>query len=345
MGPLVVFEDGEDREALLEAWWTHVIYHGSLRGVGNSHNAYSIDVRDFGRRLSREWRQVRSSGDGGASVEIARTVAAGDGDPEATEEDIGVPRIDIPQIRQLTSIFRAEENAETFRRLARRRWEEGHLDAVLATNMVSVGLDVARLAVMIVNGQPLTTAEYIQASSRVGRGDIPGLVFANYYRNQARSLSHYENFRPYHESFYRFVEPTSVTPYTFQVRSRALHAALVIALRHACRDLRDNKAAGSFNRKSRRVQAVVETLKRRCERADPQRAEETAHHIDRLVERWCDEAHYWAEEKCQLNYRVPDNEKTPERLLYSHDDRRRGLWPTLHSMRNVEDTGVLKYGG
>ena len=345
MGPLVVFEDGEDREALLEAWWTHVIYHGSLRGVGNSHNAYSIDVRDFGRRLSREWRQVRSSGDGGASVEIARTVAAGDGDPEATEEDIGVPRIDIPQIRQLTSIFRAEENAETFRRLARRRWEEGHLDAVLATNMVSVGLDVARLAVMIVNGQPLTTAEYIQASSRVGRGDIPGLVFANYYRNQARSLSHYENFRPYHESFYRFVEPTSVTPYTFQVRSRALHAALVIALRHACRDLRDNKAAGSFNRKCRRVQAVVETLKRRCERADPQRAEETAHHIDRLVERWCDEAHHWAKEKCQLNYRVSDNEKTPERLLYSHDDRRRGLWPTLHSMRNVEDTGVLKYGG
>ena len=80
--------------------------------------------------------------------------------------------------------------------------------------MVSVGLDVARLALMVVNGQPLTTAEYIQASSRVGRAGVPGLVFANYYRHQARSLSHYESFRPYHESFYRFVEPSSVTPFT-----------------------------------------------------------------------------------------------------------------------------------
>ena len=114
--------------------------------------------------------------------------------------------------------------------------------------MVSVGLDVARLALMIVNGQPLTTAEYIQASSRVGRADVPGLVFANYYRHQARSLSHYESFRPYHESFYRFVEPSSVTPQTYQVRSRALHAALVIAVRHVCVHLRSNTSAGQFDK-------------------------------------------------------------------------------------------------
>ena len=113
---------------------------------------------------------------------------------------------------------------------------------------------------MIVNGQPLTTAEYIQASSRVGRADVPGMVFANYYRHQARSLSHYETFRPYHESFYRFVEPSSVTPHTWQVRSRALHAALVIAVRHVCADLRSNTSAGHFDQNSPEVRAVVAEL-------------------------------------------------------------------------------------
>jgi len=93
--------------------------------------------------------------------------------------------------------------------------------------MVATGLDVSRLALMIMNGQPITTAEYIQASSRVGRGDVAGIVFANYYKDQARSLSHYENFYPYHQSFYRHVEPTSITPYTHQARRRALHAGLI----------------------------------------------------------------------------------------------------------------------
>ena len=124
--------------------------------------------------------------------------------------------------------------------------------------MISVGLDVARLALMIINGQPLTTAEYIQASSRVGRSEVPGLVFANYYRNQARSLSHYESFRPYHEAFYRFVEPTSVTPYTYQARLRALHAALVIVMRHAGLGLLRNNTAADFDPDNPRVAEAVE---------------------------------------------------------------------------------------
>ena len=207
--------------------------------------------------------------------------------------------------------------------------------------MISVGVDVDRLALMVVNGQPLTTAEYIQASSRIGRADVPGLVFANYYRHQARSLSHYENFRPYHESFYRFVEPTSVTPFTYQVRKRALHAALVIALRHGCDAWSDNDAAGKFDKDHPEVQAVVEALKRRCRAAAAETGEETATHLDRLVDEWADEAA--RSPKRGLQYHCRD--KSQDSLLVSFEDALGGRWKTLNSMRNVEDTAVLEAGG
>ena len=197
---------------------------------------------------------------------------------------------------------------------------------------------------MIVNGQPLTTAEYIQATSRVGRADVPGLVVTNYYRHQARSLSHYESFRPYHESFYRFVEPGSVTPHTWQVRTRALHAALVIALRHVCKDLRSNTSAGHFDQDSPEVRAVIDELKRRCERAaaEPVQGHDTASHLDRLARQWHDEARRCGQERRQLDYQAPASEKNADRLLYTHGESRPGLWATLHSMRNVEGSGSLR---
>ena len=331
-GPQAVFDGDSDPDDLLDAWWTLVVYHGSLKGVGNSHNAFVTDVRDFGRRLTGELREAR------------RTGSAGESEDAAGEVDSPSDRFGNPRVAQLTSRRTAQDNAETFERLAHPRGEGDCLDAVLATNMVSVGLDVARLALMIVNGQPLTTAEYIQASSRVGRADVPGLVFANYYRHQARSLSHYETFRPYHESFYRFVEPSSVTPHTWQVRSRALHAALVIAVRHVCADLRSNTSAGNFDQDSPEVRAVIAELKRRCERAaaEPGQGRDTASHLDRLAGEWHDEARRCELEPRQLNYQAPNNERNADRLLYTHGESRRGLWATLNSMRNVEGTGSLK---
>ena len=321
--PPAVFDGHPDRDALLDAWWTQVIYHGSLKGVGNSHNAFMTDVRDFGRWLT------------GGSEEQPDNEHAPDGTAR---------RLQDARVAQLTSRRPAEENAETFQRLMRCREADGCLDAVLATNMISVGLDVARLALMIVNGQPLTTAEYIQATSRVGRGDVPGLIFANYYRHQARSLSHYESFRPYHESFYRFVEPSSVTPFTHQVRSRALHAALVISLRHTCADLRGNASAGHFDRNAPEVRAAIAELERRCGHAadDSGQRFDTERHLQRLVQQWHDEARRCEQGRRQLKYQTPDSERNANRLLYAHGEPRTGLWATLHSMRNVEGTGALR---
>ena len=330
--PQMLFEDDVNQDALLDAWWTQVIYHGSLKGVGNSHNVFVTDVRDFGERLAGELGEARAAG------------VDGNRDAAATNQDGFPARLRNARIAQLTSRRTAAENAETFQRLASTREQNDCLDTVLATNMVSVGLDVARLALMIVNGQPLTTGEYIQATSRVGRGEVPGLVVVNYYRHQPRSLSHYESFRPYHESFYRFVEPGSVTPFTVQVRTRALHAALVIALRHACVDLRRNTAAGKFDRHAPEVVAALDALKRRCARAADGTGQgaDTAAHIERLADEWHDEAGRCKQARRQLSYQAGAYDKSADRLLYAHGALHPGLWATLNSMRNVEGTGALR---
>ena len=317
LAPEVVFADQEDRDVLTEAWWTQVVYHGSIKGVGNSHNAFSNDVREYLRRYAEEVNETNP-------------------DPKNILEGR------TPRIAQLTSLSSAADNARTFARLEKSRNDPACLDAVLATNMISVGLDVARLALMIVNGQPLTTGEYIQATSRVGRAEVPGVVFTNYYRDQARSLSHYENFYPYHESFYRFVEPTSVTPYTYQARLRALHAALVIAVRHSCTHFLENPKAGSFDPKNEHVAKGIETLKNRCRQADNGRTKEKGRHIDNLVCEWKKEVQECKALKRQLNYQVQNKDTSTNRLMHNHDDKIKGLWETLQSMRNVEDTALLK---
>jgi len=329
--PEQLFSQQEDRELLQDAWWTMVVYHGSLKGVGISHNALNINVSEYWTRYLGE-----------ATHRMRHDPNRGENDSTNTPKKTDRLVKFMGGIAQLTSISSPEENALTFRRLEQPKTDSQCLDAVLATNMISVGLDVSRLAVMIINGQPLTTAEYIQASSRVGRGLVPGIVLTNYYRDQARSLSHYESFRPYHESFYRFVEPSSITPYTYQARQRALHAALVIAVRHCCSGLKGNQTAGGFEPDSPDVKRVINLLTLRCSRADPVHAIDVENHLQLLVEQWENEALRCRQDRRRLDYQAPSNNNATDRLLYTHDDRIKGLWSTLQSMRNVENTALLK---
>jgi hypothetical protein len=331
--PEALFADAaSDRDALLDAWWTLLVYHGSLKGVGVSRNALR-EIEERIERLQREWQEQRSAGDT-PGLEPQQAVQARADDAPRWRQQLA------ERLTQLTSQMSADENARGFERLAKTRDDPDGLDLALATNMVSVGLDVPRLALMVINGQPLTTAEYIQASSRVGRGDVPGIVVANYYRDQARSLSHYEDFRAYHEAFYRFVEPTSVTPYTYQARLRALHAALVIAVRHGSDNLTANERAQAFDPNEPETGKLIEELIARCRRADEDRGDETAAHIHRLVAQWADTARRAGEQRQRLVYSGRDRRDL--RLLYSHGDRVTGEWVTLHNMRNVENTSLIK---
>jgi len=201
---------------------------------------------------------------------------------------------------------------------------------------------------MIINGQPLTTAEYIQSSSRVGRSEVPGIIVANYYRHQARSLSHYEDFRSYHQSFYRYVEPTSVTPYTRQARKRALHAALVIVLRHSRNlGLLTNDSAINFDRHNHSIQKAVETLSRRCRSAisDVVLHEATLCNLNELIEEWEELVGRCNNERERLVYRGDSSNKSGARLLYGNNDKIIGHWLTLNSMRNVEDNALSVSSG
>ncbi|HRI08052.1 MAG TPA: helicase-related protein, partial [Nannocystaceae bacterium] len=139
---------------------------------------------------------------------------------------------------ELTSRVPTDQVKETKRRLDARRTqtEDAPLDVVLASNMISVGLDVDRLGLMVVAGQPKTTSEYIQATSRVGRS-YPGLVVTCLNASRPRDRSHYERFAAYHESFYREVEATSVTPFSLQTLGRGMVGTLITMIRHGLLDM------------------------------------------------------------------------------------------------------------
>ena len=138
------------------------------------------------------------------------------------------------EVVELTSRVSTDKVAEARRRLEARFHEHERVDCAIATNMISVGLDIPRLGLMVVLGQPKTHAEYIQATSRVGRDDErPGLVVTLLNIHKPRDRSHYERFRHYHETFYRSVEVASVTPFSARALDRGFAGALVALARHA----------------------------------------------------------------------------------------------------------------
>ena len=137
------------------------------------------------------------------------------------------------EVLELTSRVSTSDVAKARRRLGAPFHSPERVDCAIATNMISVGLDIPRLGLMVVLGQPKTHAEYIQATSRVGRDDQrPGLIVTMLSINKPRDRSHYERFRHYHETFYRSVEVTSVTPFSSGALDHGFAGTLVTMARH-----------------------------------------------------------------------------------------------------------------
>src|SRR5205823_11185976 len=138
------------------------------------------------------------------------------------------------------------------------------LDVLRATNMISVGVDVPRLGLMVLAGQPKTTAEYIQATSRVGRKHL-GLVCTVFNWARPRDLSHYETFEHYHATFYKHVEPLSVTPFSPGALQRGLAGLLVSLVRLRRMEFNTNEAASRIQASDPYVQDAIAAICRRAE--------------------------------------------------------------------------------
>lgn len=190
-------------EADRNGYWTNLNFLNSLRELGNTVSLIQSDIPDYLTGLRRR-------------------------------EDLASPR--WPRIpMELTSRRRSDDIPKAIEQLQLPYGEPGCVDICLASNIIEVGVDIDRLALMTIVGQPKTTAQYIQVSGRVGRQPwrSPGLVLTIYGAAKPRDRSHYERFRTYHQRLYAQVEPTSVTPFAAPVLKRALHAAAVSHIRQS----------------------------------------------------------------------------------------------------------------
>lgn len=304
-----------------DAYWTILGYFNSLRVLGAAYIQSVDDVPDrikvVARRHGTEMRMTR--------------------DP-----------------RELTSRKKSSEIPNELAYLQTPYPVPTAPDVVLATNMISVGVDVDRLGLMAIMGQPQTTSEYIQASSRVGR-KYPGLVFTLYNASRSRDLSHYESFTSYHRALYKQVEATGATPFAPRALDRGLHGVLTILARHTTPGAAADKSVG-IPVDSDTLDGVSEVIiKRAMAVGDEEAAASVAASLRELTTMWADA---WRDREILQYPRWPfqstdvkslltvagattKNDKTGETLAETFPPGE-VPWPTLTSLRNVDSESTLK---
>lgn len=212
------------------------------------------------------------------------------------------------------------------------------LDTAVATNMIAVGMDVDRLGLMVVTGQPKQNSEYIQATSRIGRA-YPGLVVTLYNAYRPRDLSHYENFTGYHAQLYRFVEGTTATPFSARARDRVLHALVISAIRLLYPEMANNENARAIGTLSpEQIDAVKEMILNRIKIVKPSARADAGDEIDEFIGWWKRKA----AESIPLFYRA--DPKKYNILINPYDKPHEDNYkPTLQSMREVESAANMYY--
>lgn len=289
-----------------DRYWTLTGYFNSLRELGGAVTLVMDDVlksiRGYARRRGEEPR--------GLSPPV--------------ELNGGVPSSEIPV------------------RLERLEHQVGHtdcIDVLLASNMISVGVDVSRLGLMVVAAQPKTVAEYIQATSRVGRQD-PGLVVVVYNHPRVRDRSFFETFPTWHRALYRAVEATSVTPFASRARDRAMHAVVVALARHLVDGLQESPVLDADS--VVKVRELLNVIATRVDRVDSEelagvRRSTEAFVVDweRLVEEGATE--YWGRDHVRSVLIGAEDAVA----LEDHGEHVEA-WSTPNSMREVEPSALFR---
>ena len=314
-----------EKESDRDPYWTNMGYYNSIRELGQAATWIRADIdQQLDVMYKRRYDDKRYS----------------------SREEYRKARRYIWRDEELTSRISGSEVTASLANLGIRYPaevdDEGKvkaypIDICLATNMISVGLDVSRLGLMTVAGQPKTTSEYIQATSRVGRNakDAPGLVFVLYRPGRPRDKSHYEHFKSYHSRVYCNVEPTSVTPFSAPVRERALHAIMIGMLR-----LENDNV---FNEDPPKIpdeelfDRVCEIIENRVDEIDSDELDATREQLEYILECWQD----WNPRKWEPKLNPDWSYADPLPLMYTAGSQPNAAWgeqgmETPTSMRSVD---------
>lgn len=300
---------------VLDPYWTSMVYFNSIRELGHAATLLNSDIPAY---LQVMWRRF--------------------GFWKSWGEEQAAKRRFINQEMELTSRVQNDEITEYMERLFHRYPStDGNkpVDVCLATNMIQVGLDVSRLSLMAIIGQPKSASEYIQASSRVGRSkEGPGLVVTVLNPAKPRDRSHFEKFRAFHQSIYKYVEPTSLTPFALPVCERALHAIIVSFVRFlGPAENLNNPIAPSAELRTK----ITNEITQRVKRVDPQELNRTLKVLNRIFDEW----YRLAPDSYGKLYRPPNENDGEVPMIYPSGTHPDLTWedrsyPTQTSMRNVD---------
>ena len=294
---------------VIDPYYTLVGYYNSVRELGGAVRLLQDDIPKRIYRIKNKYgmdkvRYLNKS----ANVEITSRMSS----------------YKIPE--QLKKLETSYENKEC-------------LDTAIATNMIAVGMDVDRLGLMVVTGQPKQNSEYIQATSRIGRS-FPGLVITLYNPYRPRDLSHYENFTGYHSQLYRFVEGTTATPFSARARDRVMHALIISAVRLTYPQLALNAGAGNISLLTdSQVAGIKSMILNRLNIIKPSARADAEDEIDQFIDKW----KLLASQSKQLRYYVLNTEKYNRLMNYYGENCSDIEKATLNSMREVENSANMYY--
>jgi len=288
-----------------DPYWTALTYFNSIRELGHAATLIRADIREY---MNSIWIRKAIKGDERRFINR---------DIELTSR---INSNDIPEyLEQLLKSWTGDKS-------------EYPVDVCLATNMISVGVDIPRLGLMTVIGQPKTTSEYIQATSRVGRSKKgPGIIFTIYNCSKPRDRSHFEHFQEYHSKIYSKVEPTSVTPFSAPARERALHAILVGLIRFYSTDQSTEKPRPFPNKDV--IERVTQIIYDRVNLIDAEEYDSTLKLLEEKIIEW--------QLELPIEYGGFGNQQNSV-LMYpagtSISENLKGAWSTPTSMRNVDSS-------
>lgn len=305
---------------VVDQFYTYVGYFNTLKELGSN----SIIISD---RISAEIKYL-------ATYKFKK-------EAESVNMKIDCANADIPSYfrnNELTSRNSAKEIKAVLERLTNKYTSEDCFDYIMASNMLSVGIDIDRLGVMCVYGQPKSNSEYIQATSRVGRTN-PGLVISIYNSMRSRDKSYYEQFCYYHSTFYKYVEATSVTSYSPRAIEKALHCAMMAIIRHTIPQYNPNENACKFLRNDRDVELVKQSILKRVNDIEPRIKEYAEEWLNYYLDCWKELADSLPDKLVFSDYHNEDIA-----LFRSADNQNGSDIPTiLNSVRNVEPAANIYF--